>query len=240
MKKTIVLTNIVLFSFNSTATYRMASNTRNRTGPQGNHCFDCTTAESINNALFAAAGAGHDVRIDELVKAGADVNAENHRGSTPLHEAALKGHDRCVKTLIKLGSDVNLSSWLGTALALTAQEGHYKCIESLLQAGADINIRYYFRNQTVLMLAALSGSLKCIKLLIQAGAGVNDVDQEGNTVLHILLQTHFDKFGERAKCFRFLIAAGANVNITNNKGKTAVPDFLAWSGRQQQQHGHYL
>ncbi len=37
---------------------------------------------------------------------GADINAQNAQGETPLHGAALKGYEQVTTSLIELGADV--------------------------------------------------------------------------------------------------------------------------------------
>ena len=45
-------------------------------------CSDCAAVDSVNKALVAAAEAGHNVCVDALVKAGADVTARKYLWST--------------------------------------------------------------------------------------------------------------------------------------------------------------
>ena len=51
--------------------------------------------------LFAAAGYGTPTNITALLRAGANVNARNKGGKTPLHEAAFHGTFANVTALLK-------------------------------------------------------------------------------------------------------------------------------------------
>jgi hypothetical protein len=55
-----------------------------------------------------AAVRGNDSQISVLLENGANVNAQDHKGSTPLHEAALHGRDSTVGLLLNNGAHVNI------------------------------------------------------------------------------------------------------------------------------------
>jgi ankyrin repeat protein len=56
-----------------------------------------------------------------LTSAGADVNAADRRGSTPLHNAASGGHDAAVRLLAEQGANLEAETQSGqTPLAMTA------------------------------------------------------------------------------------------------------------------------
>src|SRR5262245_51433431 len=57
--------------------------------------------------LHAAAASGSVVEIDRLVKLGADLNARDGNGRTPMMVAAYRQDDAAVKALIEAGADVN-------------------------------------------------------------------------------------------------------------------------------------
>ena len=63
-----------------------------------------------------------------LIQAGANVNAVQHEGATPLYYAAMRGHVECVKLLLQANAavDTQLSAYKPgfTALMIAAEEGH--------------------------------------------------------------------------------------------------------------------
>ena len=58
-------------------------------------------------ALSWAIFAGEVEIAEQLIKAGADVNAKNRDGSTPLHEAAFMGRSTMARILIQNGADMD-------------------------------------------------------------------------------------------------------------------------------------
>ncbi len=96
-------------------------------------------------ALHIAAANAFDAEIDDLLAAGAVVDARDHKGQTPLmHAAGARWHDRQVDRLIRAGADVNATDKQGkTALMHAASQNHYgsKAIEILLAHRADKSIR---------------------------------------------------------------------------------------------------
>ena len=89
------------------------------------------------DALFRASVEGNTDMVKSLVSGpGADVNATNERGNTPLLEAARYGHEDICRVLIAAGADVKAKDKDGkTALTLAIQGGHDQVVRVLKQAG---------------------------------------------------------------------------------------------------------
>ena len=89
------------------------------------------------DALFRATIEGNTDMVKSLLSSpGADVNATNDRGSTPLLEAARYGHDDICRVLIAAGADVKARDKDGkTALMLAVQGDHDEVVRVLKQAG---------------------------------------------------------------------------------------------------------
>ena len=89
------------------------------------------------DALFRATIEGNTDMVKSLVSSpGADVNATNERGSTPLLEAARFGHDDICRVLIAAGANLKVKDNDGkTALMLAVQGDHDEVVRVLKQAG---------------------------------------------------------------------------------------------------------
>lgn len=85
--------------------------------------------------MYAASSYGDSV-VNEMLKAGANVNARSTRGETALMASAVTG--MADEELLDAGADVNAVNDVGmTALMLLVQHGDPDEIKALLKAGAD-------------------------------------------------------------------------------------------------------
>jgi hypothetical protein len=93
-----------------------------------------------NRALMAAAAKGNIEAIKQQLAAGADVNAKDEEGATPLHYAATKA---VAELLITKGTDVNAKGGYknGTALHFAAAVGHNELVALLIANNADVNAK---------------------------------------------------------------------------------------------------
>lgn len=73
---------------------------------------------------------------------GADINAPDAYGYTPLMNAAMLGRLKVVRALIELGADVQRKGQFGyTALHAAAQGGHLEAVQALVKYGASVNCK---------------------------------------------------------------------------------------------------
>jgi ankyrin repeat protein len=132
--------------------------------------------ERRQQLLFEAARLGRTDMIDPLLKAGADINAYDERGFTPVILAAYndaligKGADAC-----RPDRDQGNSAQMGVAF-----KGEDAIAARLLKAGCDVNARNH-AGQTALMMASLFNRRAQVDLLLAAGADRTIEDAAGRS-----------------------------------------------------------
>jgi len=91
-------------------------------------------------AIHGVASEEHFETAEFLIKQGANPNAKNDDGITPLH---LGAYPEMVQLLFRLGADLNVRSNDGsTPLIIQAAEAEgYDVMEALLELGADVNAK---------------------------------------------------------------------------------------------------
>ena len=130
-------------------------------------------ASALDRALLEAAMDGDNTGIEELLRAGADVNAKISGDGTPLIGAAREGRLDSVRLLLDRGADPNLAvEGDGNPLIMAAREGQAGIITLLLDRGANID-QIVPGDENPLIVASGNGHLDVVKLLVARGADVN-------------------------------------------------------------------
>jgi len=138
--------------------------------------------------LHDAAEKGNLEAVKQHLAAGANVNAKDDDGWTPLLYAAAEGRKEVAELLIANGADVNVNVYGTTPLHIAAFSGHTEVVELLIANGADVNAKDEDGMTPLLQTIAPYGYNKEIaELLIAAGADVNAKDGEGSTPLDNLV-----------------------------------------------------
>ena len=164
--------------------------------------------------------------IKTLISEGADVNAKDKFGLTPLHVAADNGNIEITKFLVSSGAKVDAKDNDGeTPLNMAVERiGSIAVVEFLVSKGANVN-RKFDDGTTPLINAVLSKRTEIVEFLVYKGADVNTKTKHGRTPLHYASLTPLIwlKRGDaNFEIAKFLVSSGAKVDAKDNDGATPL------------------
>ena len=129
----------------------------------------------LDRALYETAEDGDIADIENLLRAGANVNAAIQGDGTPIMGAARKGHIEAVQLLLDRGADPNIAvSGDGNALIVASAAGHIDIVRMLLKRGANPNTAVIGDGNPLIM-AAREGHANIVTLLLDQGANIDQV-----------------------------------------------------------------
>lgn len=165
-----------------------------------------STSASAASELADLIQNGRRFEAIRLIEAGADVNAAQNEGTTPLHWAVYRKDSSLVDRLLQAGAEADVQNSFGSSpLSEAVKLADIALVETLLDAGADPESAN-LDGQTALMLATRTGSLEVVERLVAHGADVNTVESwRGQTALMWAASSAFADLTE------FLVDAGADV-----------------------------
>jgi cytohesin len=163
--------------------------------------------------------------VEALLEAGADINARDEEGKTPLYHAIYTIEWlTMVELLVSHGADVKTLP--STTLHHTAEKGLPGITQFLIEAGLDPIARDKQGN-TPLHLAADNGHVDVVNIykrmtqtLNEAGLAFNAKDNRGNTPLHLAAGNG------HSEVVKLLIETGADVNAIDDLGATPLQHAL--------------
>ncbi|XP_074492159.1 oxysterol-binding protein-related protein 1 isoform X2 [Sebastes fasciatus] len=160
--------------------------------------------------LHLACYFGHKDVVEELLKAGADVNLPNNVGDTSLHKAAFTGRKEVVMLLLRYDACATVINGTAQIPKDVTQNAE---IRSMLEAAERTEER---KLEEELLEAAREGDLSTLTQLLsrKKNPDINCTDLLGNTPLHSAAYR-----GQR-QCALKLLKSGASPNIKNKKGQT--------------------
>jgi ankyrin repeat protein len=173
--------------------------------------------------LLAFSECGLTNQISELIAQGADVNATDINGWTPLLGACYTGHLDTIKILIKAGANINAKNINGwTGLLEAAVHKYINIVRYLIENGCTYS-KDYKTGEGVTYLLAFSecGITDEVKKLLDEGADVNVKDNHNWTpLIGACFYNNYD-------VLNILINYGADVNAVNDDGWTGLMDAAA-------------
>jgi len=199
--------------------------------------------------LHRASHEGIIDRVNLLLQHGADIDAIDEEGRTPLLLAVAERHAEVVSLLLQQGAILTLSDEdKNSPLHIAAHSGNRKIVLLLLAKGARVN-SLDDEGATPLHNAASQGALDIAKSLLSHGADITIQDKRGNTPLHnaarqgglgittLLLKNEADLTVKDASGYTplysaisnkqedtalFLISEGSDVNAKDEQGDSVL------------------
>jgi len=151
-----------------------------------------------------------------LIEAGADLEATNRFGDTPLIWASSLGASDIAADLLDRGARVETRGSRGrTALHWAAAMGHDEIAAMLLRRGAPVD-RSDDEGRTPLITAAAKGHIALVKRLLEAGADPNHRDVAEESALFSAIR------GESPVAVEMLLEAGADPNQISLNGQSPI------------------
>jgi hypothetical protein len=168
-----------------------------------------------------------------LLARGADVDAAENRGVTPLIAAATSGNTAAARLLLARGANANAHApgvgQTATPLIGAAHNGDVELTRLLLARKPDVDARsadrdanvkngpVLFGHVTALHYAAVNGHHEIVKLLLDAGATIDARDVRGMTPLMFAVAT--DR--PQSRVVRLLVDRGADSAALSKDGESA-------------------
>ncbi|MFZ0426890.1 MAG: ankyrin repeat domain-containing protein, partial [Acidobacteriota bacterium] len=179
--------------------------------------------------LMQAVERGDAELVEELIRRGADLEAQNSAGWAALHLAAASGHNNerriqpvrrgddpmapVVEILLRAGARPDQS---GLVLRLAVANRCPEVVRRLVREGAPVDAADAKWNVTPLMCAV--GSPKILRHLLRHGADPNRADANGETALHYAVH----RWIPCEEALTILAGAGARLNVRGRAGETPL------------------
>jgi uncharacterized protein len=197
--------------------------------------YGAATSAAASVATAARQGDIDAVRAE--LAAGADANAAENDGTSPLLWAAYQSSPDLVKLLLSAGADPNAANSFGmTPLLQASRNGDVATLQTLLAGGAELD-KAVRDGETPLMAAARSGRAEAVQLLLEHGADPNATETVGGqtALMWAVAEGHH-------QAVDLLLAAGADANrqarvseLTQRSMRTDFPTggftALMWAAR---------
>ncbi|RFU74295.1 ankyrin repeat-containing [Trichoderma arundinaceum] len=156
----------------------------------------------------------HEDVVKLMLDNGADVNAKDGSGDTPLKLAYWNNRKEVIKLLLNHGAEADaemqqdLLEW-----AILEEDG--ATVKLIAQMGVDLDAKNKY-GQLPLWLALNNGKESMVKLLVEIGADFTIEDKHGGTLLRQTVMM------EKEATTRLLVERGANINAKNRYGETIL------------------
>lgn len=174
-----------------------------------------------NNSLLHVAVQKSDIQaVITLLSNEAKLEARNSKGQTPLHCVTSY---KIVKDLLAAGANINALDKDGnTPLHIAILTQRVPIVQVLLQSGANTTLKSSYKGDTPLHIAVNPSCRHAtmVQLLIKSGAKVNELNNYGETSLHIASKNNISPVDRNI--IKILMDHGADISLQNCAGKKAA------------------
>lgn len=182
-----------------------------------------TAAEvAAYGGLHAAAHRGNVAEIRRLIASGANVDARDAYGRTPLHVATFARQPEAISALAAARANLGLlENDRYDAVTIAAVANDEQTLRTLLALGASAKLVTSRYDGTALIAAAHLGHAGVVKQLIAAGAPLDHVNNLHwtATIEAVVLG---DGGARHQATLKALIDAGANLQLADREGRTPL------------------
>ena len=164
----------------------------------------------------------HPEVVQMLNDAGADIEAKDEQGRSPLLLACELGQLDALKMLVEAGAAVCATDSLGDACLILAASFGQTDIVRYLVGLKEVDVNYQGgNNDTALHTAVDEGHHDVVEVLIDAGAHIDAKNSEACTPLYVACDD------EKLAIVKMLVKAGADVCVADNAGTTCLMSAAA-------------
>lgn len=224
------------------------SKTHGYTEGEANRKLDAKEQEELDKALFAAVKNCSPIEINTLIAKGANLNALNEDGKTPLTllddiiddeelddkdltEQQLEAYKQLREGMIraKALTDDDMED-LYDDLSDLVEDGKVAEAQKLIDSKPGLTFNTYADKgdeQTFLHIALEEEQVQMAMHIINSGVNVNTPDEDGMTALHYVLEMDNDvPLQDRLALLQAIIAQKPYINAVDEDGLTAM-DYVA-------------
>ncbi|XP_077954717.1 oxysterol-binding protein-related protein 1 isoform X3 [Gasterosteus aculeatus] len=184
----------------------------NRRSPLSVNCTSKAAASPGWTPLHLACFFGRGGAVEQLLKAGADANVQDHVGDTPLHKAAFTGRQEIVLLLLRYDACCSIINGVAQIPKDVTMDDE---VITMLEAAETRETR---RREKKLLEAAREGEIAALSKLL-SGTEPPDIhcrDSVGNTPLHCAA------YRGQKQCIIKLLKSGASPTTKNSNDQTAL------------------
>jgi ankyrin repeat protein len=142
-------------------------------------------------------------RVRLLLDSGANIEARDEEGATPLMRAASYGQTEIFSLLLERGAKVNVRDKQGMtpligaacACAIATMNSTHDIMKLLLEKGANVNARARDGKSALMMAAGSPDDPASVRLLLSNGADPVSRDNKGNTALTFAKESPYPEKG---------------------------------------------